>query len=306
MSATRAAAAGNGLVVAAFRRHWRVALDDGTTLDCVQKGRALTLVCGDRVAVARAAGGGVIERVMERSTLFHRSDAAHEKLIAANVDQVLGMVAPDVAIDEHLFNRWIIAAETQACRFIVVAAKADLPGMDALLMRMAPYAALGYTVVSVAAQRSVEPLLPWLRGRHSVLAGQSGMGKSTLINALLPAAAARTGAVSPALGAGRHTTSASTLYRLPLLHDANDANDGNDAWIVDAPGVKSFALGHATPEQLAAAFVELRPLIGHCRFRNCRHRDEPDCAVSAAVQAGRIEPKRLALFHAMVGESLRA
>ncbi|MBS0320517.1 MAG: GTPase RsgA, partial [Proteobacteria bacterium] len=174
MTGRPAAGSGNGLVVAAFRRHWRVHLDDGQALDCVQKGRSLQIACGDRVEARVERDGGVIERVMDRSSLFFRSDAAHEKLIAANVDQVLGVIAPDVAIDEYLLNRCIVAAETQACRFVIVATKADLPGFDALGPRFAPYTALGYPVVAVSALHDVAPLRTWLHGRHSVLVGQSG------------------------------------------------------------------------------------------------------------------------------------
>jgi ribosome biogenesis GTPase len=290
-------ASSEGLVVAAFRRKYRVHLDDGFELDCMQKGRAQQIACGDRVVVTVIAGGGVIERVLPRTTLFYRSDAAHEKLIAANVDQVIGVVAPDVAIDEHLLNRWIIAAETQGARFVLVATKSDLPGFAVLPQRLAKYTDLGYTVVSLSALHSVAALLPLLAGRHSVLAGQSGMGKSTLINALVPDANARTGDLSSALGSGKHTTTSTALYRLPMQ---------DDGWIVDAPGVKSFSIAHATPDELAAAFVEIRPLLGHCRFRNCRHREEPGCAVQAAVQAGTVSWQRLELLHAMIDESLHA
>ncbi len=285
---------GEGWVVAAFRRKYRVHLDDGFELDCIQKGRSQQIACGDRVVAGPVAGGGLIERVLPRTSLFYRSDLAHEKLIAANVDQVVGVVAPDVAIDEHLLNRWIIAAETQRCRFILVANKADLPAFSDLPQRLAKYTALGYTVVNVSARDSVAALEPFIAGRHSVLAGQSGMGKSTLINALAPGANARTGDLSAALGSGKHTTTSTALYRLPDL---------DDAWIVDAPGVKSFGLAHATPEELAEAFVEIRPLLGHCRFRNCRHREEPGCAVRAAVDAGTVSWQRLELLLEMIDES---
>jgi ribosome biogenesis GTPase len=286
-----------GLVVAAFRRKYRVHLADGFDLDCVQKGRSQQIACGDRVIATPVAGGGVIEKVLPRTSLFFRSDASHEKLIAANVDQVVGVVAPDVAIDEHLLNRWIIAAETQHCRFVLVANKADLPEFAGLPERLAKYQQLGYTVVNVSARESVAPLAPLIAGRHSVLAGQSGMGKSTLINALAPDANARTGELSAALGSGKHTTTSTALYRLPDL---------DDAWIVDAPGVKSFGLGHATPEQLAEAFVEIRPLLGQCRFRNCRHREEPGCAVRAAVEEGRVAWQRLELLLELIDESAYA
>jgi ribosome biogenesis GTPase / thiamine phosphate phosphatase len=289
-------AAAAGLVVAVHRRHARVHLDDGYDLDCVQKGRRLGLACGDRVRASVAAGGGVVESIEPRGSLFLRADAVRTQAIAANVDQVIGVVAPDIAVDEYLLNRWIVAAELQHCRFVLAANKADLPGFDALRARLAFYATLGYAVVDIAATRSIEPLLPFVAGRHSVLIGQSGMGKSTIVNALVPAAEARTGDISDALGAGRHTTTVARLYRLPAQ---------DDAWIVDSPGIKVFGMAQADPAAIGEAFVELRPWLGRCRFRDCRHRGEPGCAVATAAADGHITAQRLALYHALVDEAGR-
>ena len=133
-----------GLVVACRRRNFAVALDGGEIVDCVLKGRGTTLACGDRVRVANAAGGGVIESVSPRASLLYRSDAFREKLIAANVTQVCGVVAPGLSLDEELIHRWIIAAEAQECRFVLAANKSDLPGFDDLMARLEPIARLGY------------------------------------------------------------------------------------------------------------------------------------------------------------------
>ena len=151
-----------GLVAATHRRHYAVELDGGETLACVLKGRTTTLACGDRVAVERAQQGGVIVDVAPRRSLLYRSDAFREKLIAANVTQVVGVVAPDVPVDEHLLNRWIVAAETQACRFVLAVNKADLPDAGPFAGRFAAYARLGYAVVPVSARHDVSPLLPWM------------------------------------------------------------------------------------------------------------------------------------------------
>ena len=284
-----------GLVVAAYRRHYDVELDGGAVVACMQKGRSLRIAVGDRVQVARAREGDVITGVEPRANLVFRSDAFKEKLLAANVTQVAAVVAPDVGLDEELINRWMVAAEAAQCRFVVLANKADLPSFAALRTRLAPYEALGYAVVPLSARRDPAAVRPWLAGQHTVLVGQSGMGKSTLINALVPGAAARTTVVSEALKSGRHTTTSSTLYALPDL--------GGDTWIVDSPGMKVFGLAHADVDGLAHAFVEMRPYLGHCRFRDCRHDAEPDCAVTAAVAAGRIAPHRLALLHALTREA---
>ena len=286
----------NGLVVAAHRRHYAVDLDGGGAIECVLKGRTTTLACGDRVEVVRESDGGVIVAVAPRRSLLYRSDAFNEKLIAANVTQVLGVVAPDVPVDEHLLNRWIVAAEAERCRFILVVNKSDLPGAKQFAERFAQYAALGYRIVHVSAKSDVSPLASPLRGEHSVIVGQSGMGKSTLINALLPGTKARTGELSDALRSGRHTTTSATLYRLP----------GDDGWIVDSPGMKVFGLAHCTQEAITGAFVDLRELVSHCRFRDCRHDREPDCAVRAAVAEGRVTPQRVALLQTLLRESAAA
>jgi ribosome biogenesis GTPase len=275
-----------------------VRLDGGEVVECVLKGRGTMLACGDRVRIARAAGGGSIEEVLPRTTLFYRSDEFKEKLIAANVTQVVGVVAPDIGVDEELINRWIVGAEAQACRFVLAANKADKPDFDALLERLRPFAALGYPVVPLSARRDVAPLLPFLGGQRTALIGQSGMGKSTILNAVAPDAMAKTADISEALAAGRHTTSHTTLYPLP------EAEGGG--WIVDSPGLKMFGLAHVDPEALEAAFVEIRPLLGHCRFRDCRHDREPGCAVQEAVTAGRVAPFRVALLHRLVQESRAA
>jgi ribosome biogenesis GTPase len=289
------AATESGLVIATYRRHYDIALDDGEHVACVLKGRSLQIAVGDRVEIQRTADGGAIEAVTGRTNLIYRSDAFKEKVLAANVTQIAGVVAPDLTLDEELINRWMIAAEAAACRFVLFANKTDLPEFGEFRRRLAPYAALGYAIVELSAKREGAPALPWLADRHTVLVGQSGMGKSTLINALLPAAAVRTADISNALQTGRHTTTSTTLYPLPAV--------GHDTWIVDSPGMKAFGLAHLEPSRIAEAFVELRPLLGHCRFRDCRHDEEPSCAVTAAVATRRVAPHRLALLHTLLAEA---
>jgi ribosome biogenesis GTPase / thiamine phosphate phosphatase len=287
----------DGLVVACRRRNFAVALAGGETVDCVLKGRDMALACGDRVRIALAASGGVIESVAPRTSLFYRSDAFREKLIAANVTQVCGVVAPGLTLDEELIHRWIVAAEAQACRFVLAANKSDLPGFEALRARLQPFARLGYGIVELAATIDASPLLSWLTDQTTALIGQSGMGKSTILNAIAPDADAKTAQVSEALATGRHTTSNSTLHLLPV---------GSEGWIVDTPGLRAFGLAHVEPEAIARAFVELRPFLDRCRFRDCRHVNEPGCAVQDAVANGHMAPHRLALLHELVAASAYA
>ncbi len=284
-----------GTIVAAYRRHYAVVLDTGEAINCVLKGRRATIACGDRVEVARVAGGGAIEAILPRKNLIYRSDAFKEKLIAANVTLVIGVVAPDLPADFELIDRWSVAAEAEGCRFLLVANKADLPDAQRLVERLSPWRALGYTVLPMSAKRDAAPLKTHVQGEHSVLVGQSGMGKSTMLNALAPDVAARTAEISAALATGRHTTTETTLHPIP--------DDPRAGWIVDSPGMKAFSLAHLAPHAIEEAFVEIRPLLGQCRFRDCRHDREPGCAVQAAVQRGEIAPHRVALLHAMVAES---
>ena len=287
-----------GVVIAAHRRHYAVVLDSGEELLCVLKGRATMLACGDEVEVRPMQGGGAIESVAPRRTLFYRSDGTRDKLLAANVTQVVGVLAPDIGLDEELVARWMIAAEAERCRFVLVANKSDLPSFAAFRARLKPYVDLGYTVVDLAAAHDGTPLLPWLVHQRTVLVGQSGMGKSTLVNALIPDAQAKTGDVSESLLAGRHTTSSTRLYRSPAF--------GDDGWLVDSPGMKAFGLAHLTHQAIVQAFVELRTLPGECRFRDCRHDQEPGCIVRAAIADGRISAHRVALMHSLIAHSSRS
>ena len=223
-----------GLVTATHRRHYAVRLDNGETVACILRGRSLSIACGDLVEVERSPSNeGTIVSVAPRTTLFFRSDIQRDKLLAANVTQVLGFVAPDPPYDDELVHRWIIAAESNDCRFVLIANKEDLPAFALIADRLAQFAALGYPVVPMCAHRDVSAIVPFLEGQRSVLIGQSGMGKSTLINTLLPDAGARVGELSRALQTGRHTTTEATLYELD-----------DESWIVDSPGMKEFGLGH--------------------------------------------------------------
>jgi ribosome biogenesis GTPase len=289
-------ATASGLVTGAWRRHFAVRLDDGNTISCVLRGRTLGVACGDRVRVAPSAGGeGAIEAIEARGTLLFRSDAHRQKLLAANVTQVVGIVAPVPPYDDELVQRWIIAAESNGCRFALIANKRDLPGFAALAPRLDACRALGYPVIPLCAKGAPADLAPvheLVAGQRSALVGQSGMGKSTLINALLPGSGARVGDVSTALRAGRHTTSETTLYVL-----------GPDSWIVDSPGMKEFGLAHLETAAIAQGFIDLRPFVGRCRFRDCRHGAEPGCAVQEAVVRGEVKPWRVALLQRLLGES---
>lgn len=279
-----------GQIVAAFGRRYLVELPDASTLDCVTRGRRGSLACGDRVHVARTAPGqGVIESMAPRSTLLYRSDRAHQKLVAANVTQIVVVVAPVPTFHEDLVNRCLAAAEHGGMAALIALNKSDLPQAPEAFSALELYRPLGYRVVALSAKHDLAPLAQHLKGKTSVLVGQSGMGKSTIINALLPEASVRVAEISAALDSGRHTTTHARLYHLDAV-----------SHIIDSPGLQEFGLHHVDAPDLAQAFVEFRPHLGQCRFRNCRHVTEPGCAVAAACMRGEISESRLESYRGLV------
>jgi ribosome biogenesis GTPase len=284
-----------GLVIAAHGRRYRVELEPGRELDCMTRGKRSDVACGDRVRIARSGEGvGVVESIDERRSLFYRSDARRQKLIAANVTQIVVVVAAQPHFSDDLVNRCLVGAEHAGIAAIIVLNKSDLPEISDASRSLDLYRTLGYTVIALSAKHDLAPLTGHLAGHTSVLVGQSGMGKSTIINGLAPHAAARVAEISTALGTGRHTTTHAELYRL----DAETS-------IIDSPGLQEFGLHHLSLDDAAYAFLEFRPWLGQCRFRNCRHLSEPDCAVLGAAVRGEISERRIAAYRRLAGELAR-
>jgi ribosome biogenesis GTPase / thiamine phosphate phosphatase len=282
-----------GQIVACHGRRHRVELADGSILDCVTRGRQRDYACGDRVDVARKGPGqGVIEALHPRTSLLYRSDRARQKMVAANVTRIVIVVAPVPTFYPDLVNRCLAAAEHGELKALILLNKSDLPQAQEAAVALEPYRRLGYPVTALSAKRDAAALVPHLRGTTSVLVGQSGMGKSTLINALLPDAQVRVAEVSTALDSGRHTTTHARLYHLDAA-----------THIIDSPGLQEFGLHHLDAAALESAFVELRPSLGHCRFRDCRHMSEPGCAVAAACERGEIAASRLESYRRLVREN---
>ncbi|MCU0868218.1 MAG: ribosome small subunit-dependent GTPase A [Burkholderiales bacterium] len=281
----------HGTVVAAFGRSYEVALDAGERLQCLPRGKRSDIACGDRVALARTGPGqGVIEAADPRSSLLWRSDAFRQKLIAANVTQIVVVLAVWPAWYEELLNRCLVAAEHARIAATIVLNKVDLPQAPQVIADLADYTRLGYPLLPMSAAQSVEALRARLDGHTSVLVGQSGMGKTTIVNALVPDACAAVGEVSEWLVSGRHTTTHARLYALD-----------DRTRLIDSPGLQAFGLAHLSQTDLDHAFVEFRPFIGRCRFANCRHAGEPGCAIDAAAADGAIAPRRLAAYRTILG-----
>jgi len=279
-----------GTITAAFGRHYEVELDDGRLITGYPRGKKSPHACGDRVELTlNGADQGQIVDHLPRQSLLYRSDAWKQKMIAANATQIILVVATEPAFYDDLLSRALAAAEHENLRTLIILNKCDLAErVPAARDMLAPFAALGYPILELSARdaaAAATQLRPRLQGQVSVLVGQSGMGKSTLINALLPEAKAATREISAALDSGKHTTTHARLYRL----DAESA-------IIDSPGLQEFGLAHLSLGEIEHAFREMRPYLGQCRFRDCRHENEPDCAIKTAVAEGRISSRRLEHF----------
>lgn len=281
-----------GRVVAAHGRQYIVELPDGKRLPCFPRGKKSDVACGDRVDIQPSGDDqGVIEAIQPRTSLLYRSNEVKQKLIAANVDQLVIVVATEPAFSDELVTRALLAAESEEIEVLIVLNKCDLADkVPAARERLAVFARLGYRILELSAREHADDLRPELSGMTSVLVGQSGMGKSTLVNALVPEANAATREISQALDSGKHTTTHATLYHL----------DG-ESQLIDSPGLQEFGLGHLDRQEIEHAFREFRPYLGQCRFRDCQHNREPDCVLTAAVASREIDEKRFAVYHRIMG-----
>ena len=277
-----------GLVLANYGQVSLVEGEDGRILRCHQRRRLPRCVCGDRVLwEAGNPREGIITAVLERHTSLVRPDAnGRERTVAANMDQVVVVVACRPAFEAGMLDRYLVATELIGASPVLVVNKSDLldeDGRTAMEQQLHRYRAIGYPLLFTSTHRNdgLDALHRQLRAHTSILVGQSGVGKSSLVQALLPDLDIRTGELSQVTGLGRHTTTVATLYHLP---------DGGD--LIDSPGVRDFTLLPVPVEELARGFPEFRPFLGQCRFHNCRHLGEPGCAVREAVRAGQIDARR--------------
>jgi len=288
-----------GRVIAAHGRHYLVApAAGGPPQQCFPRGKKSEIAVGDHVLFEQtSANQGVIVEIGPRRNLLHRSDQFKSKLFASNLDQLMIVLGTEPYFSEDLLGRALVAADAHGLEAVIVLNKIDVEAaMPVARARLAPYRALGYQVVEVSvlgAPDTARAILgQHLHGRATLLLGQSGMGKSTLVNLIVPDAEAATREISTALNSGKHTTTFTRLYTLP-----------EQGALIDSPGFQEFGLYHLTEGELERGFPEFRPLLTGCRFYNCRHLHEPGCAILEAVADGRIAPLRHALYAQLVHEA---
>ncbi len=278
-------------VVAAFGRECLARLDTGELLRCQVRGRHLQAVCGDRAQLSRSsADQGVVEAIAPRANEFARAVHFRRKVLASNLSQLVILLACEPSFSDELICRMLVVAEHAGLPAVLVLNKVDLLEQRARALAMlTPFRGLGYPLVELAGKLDIEPLRAYLDGFRSLFTGQSGMGKSTLVKALVPDAEVRIREISAFLDAGKQSTTGSRLYAL---------SPGTE--IIDSPGVAEFGLAGMDYLHIAAGFREFTPLRGTCRFQNCRHLNEPGCALRQGVANGTIHPRRLALYQRIV------
>lgn len=276
------------LVLVSYGSHGVVLLPDGERKHCKFRRQVGRPFCGDRVMVAYADEASlVVESVLPRKNYFLRADERQRRnIIAANLDQVLIVVAPSPLPSRDLVERYLLAVHSLGMQPLIVYNKTDLvPDPDdtangiKVLEHMPDYEALGYTVIrtSCKAPSGISSLKSVLKDKTSILVGQSGVGKSSLINQLIPDMQIQTGELSSATGKGTHTTTSTIMYQLT-----------EGGYLVDSPGVWEYGIWKLEDLELADGFIEFEPWLGQCRFNNCLHVSEPDCAIKQAVEDGLI------------------
>ena len=283
-----------GLIICRYSKNFEVEALEGENKGvihrCVSRTNLGSLVTGDIVIWRSGAQKtGVIESRLERISILERPDNfGNLKAVAANINQMLIVIACQPEPQSNLIDRYLVAATLMNIRPIIVLNKADLlcddnrDNIETLLKR---YEGLNYETVRIVSSRhqaaQLSHLNELINNQTSIVVGQSGVGKSSLINTLLPSAKLAVGELSESSGEGTHTTTRATLFHLPQAGK-----------LIDSPGIRDFSLWHISIEQLQQGFIEIASRLGYCRFRDCKHEEEPGCAIHAAVESKEIGKER--------------
>jgi len=287
----------HGLIVSAHGRHVVVEDGAGARVLCHVRGKRSDAVVGDRVRWQRSGDEGVVEEVLPRANLLYRQDEWKTKAFAANIDQLLVVVAAEPTFSESQLARALIAAADAGVAARVVLNKRDLPTFAAARERLAPYAAMDTQIVEVALKFEREDaharLAPLLADHATLVLGPSGAGKSTLVNLMAPGARAQTAEISKALKTGRHTTTVTEWHWIDAARTSA---------LIDSPGFQEFGLRHIDAARLAALMPDIAAHASECRFYNCTHLHEPGCGVLAALERGAIAPSRHRIYAEIFAE----
>lgn len=289
-----------GRVISAHGRHYVARVGD-QLWHCYTRGKRAGICVGDFVEISPQGNNEArIEKILERKNLLYRSDEMRSKQFAANVDILLLITAVEPRFSDDLLGRALTAAWNEDLKPYIVLNKIDIEkGLEEARTRLKLYEALGVEIIECSTQEPedlVRTLLPKVKGQTALLLGQSAMGKSSILNVLVPTANAHTQEHSHALGTGRHTTTKTELY---------DVRENGEiiASLIDSPGFQNFGLLHLSDEQIVNGFPEFAEPIKNCRFYNCRHLREPNCGVTAALAEGLIQPERYALYERIIAEN---
>lgn len=296
-----------GLVVAGFGRHVLVETASGERVICHPRGKKNQALVGDRIRWLPTQDEGTIEKIETRSNLFYRQDEMRTKSFAANLDQVLILIAAEPEFSESQLTRALIAAEAERITPIIALNKSDLSEpFGRAWTKLAPYRAMGYRMLPLAVRPKFDAaenaaqtaeLMELLRGKKTLVLGPSGAGKSSLTNLLIPQAKVLTAEISQALNSGKHTTTSTTLYWV---------DEARTTALIDSPGFQEFGLNHIQPMQLATLMPDLKAHAQNCKFYNCTHLHEPGCGVISEVNLaggqGSISASRYRLYSELFAE----
>lgn len=289
-----------GVVVTSTGNHCIISDNHGELHRCQLRGRrGQRPVCGDWVSWQPLEQGGVIETVSPRRNVLERGDfRGHPRALAANIDRLLLVIAPAPKPDRLLMDRYCVLAHAMSLELTIWVNKADIADNDnALTQVIEQYATFGHITLrgSALTGDGLAALESLTANESVILAGQSGVGKSSLTQYLIPHLALRIGEISSASGQGRHTTTETTRFARP-----------KGGALIDSPGVRTLRLDHLSPASVLQGFPEIAALTPQCRFRDCQHSQEPDCAVKAAIASAIIDPHRLENWRILTAESANA